>query len=44
MPPGGVDGVARSMPPVIAVEFARRTIFSDVRPSFKEMEAAVRSK
>jgi chemotaxis protein MotA len=40
----GLMALARSMPPVIAVEFARRTIFSDVRPSFKEMEAAVRSK
>ena len=40
----GLMALSRSMPPVIAVEFARRTIFSDVRPSFKEMEAAVRSK
>jgi chemotaxis protein MotA len=40
----GLMALARSMPPVIAVEFARRTIFSDVRPSFKEMEEAVRSK
>jgi chemotaxis protein MotA len=40
----GMLALARAMPPVIAVEFARRTIFSDVRPSFKEMETAVRSK
>ena len=38
----GLMALARSMPPVIAVEFARRTIFSDVRPSFKEMEATIR--
>jgi chemotaxis protein MotA len=38
----GLMALSRSMPPVIAVEFARRTIFSDVRPSFKEMEEAVR--
>jgi chemotaxis protein MotA len=40
----GLMALARSMPPVIAVEFARRTIFSDVRPSFKEMEESIRSK
>jgi chemotaxis protein MotA len=40
----GLLALARAMPPVIAVEFARRTIFSDVRPSFKDMETAVRSK
>jgi chemotaxis protein MotA len=40
----GMLALARAMPPVIAVEFARRTIFSDVRPSFKDMETAVRSK
>ena len=38
----GLMALARSMPPVMAVEFARRTIFSDVRPSFKEMEATIR--
>jgi chemotaxis protein MotA len=40
----GLLALARGMPPVITVEFARRTIFSDMRPSFKEMEDAVRNK
>lgn len=40
----GLLALARAMPPVIAVEFARRTITSDVRPSFKELESALRGK
>ncbi|MGE3539110.1 MAG: flagellar motor stator protein MotA [Candidatus Tectimicrobiota bacterium] len=35
---------ASDAPPIVAVEFARRTIFSDVRPSFKEMEEAFKNK
>ncbi|MFA4923023.1 MAG: flagellar motor stator protein MotA [Ignavibacteriaceae bacterium] len=35
---------ARGNPPIIAVEIARRTIFSDVRPSFGELETFVRGK
>lgn len=35
---------ARGNPPIIAVEIARRTIFSDERPSFSELEAFVRGK
>jgi len=40
----GLLALARAMPPTIAVEFARRTIFADVRPTFKEMESALRGK
>ena len=35
---------ASDAPPIVAVEFARRAIFSDVRPSFKEMEDAFKKK
>jgi chemotaxis protein MotA len=40
----GMLALARSMPPAIAVEFARRTITSDGRPSFKDMETSLRKK
>ena len=36
----GLLAFASDAPPIVAVEFARRAIFSDVRPSFKEMEDA----
>jgi chemotaxis protein MotA len=32
----------KHMPALVAVEFARRTIYSDLRPSFKELEEACR--
>lgn len=35
---------AKGNPPIIAVEIARRTIFSDDRPTFKELENYVRGK
>ncbi len=35
---------AKGNPPVIAVEIARRTIFSDERPTFSELENFVRGK
>ncbi len=35
---------AKGNPPVIAVEIARRTIFSDERPTFSELENYVRGK
>jgi chemotaxis protein MotA len=35
---------AKGNPPIIAVEIARRTIFSDDRPSFQELENFVRGK
>lgn len=35
---------ASDAPPIVAVEFARRAIFSYVRPSFKEMEEAFKNK
>jgi chemotaxis protein MotA len=38
----GVIAFARGSAPVISVEFARRSIPSGVRPSFKEVEAACR--
>jgi chemotaxis protein MotA len=34
----GVVGFAKGYNPMVAVEFARRTIFSDYRPTFQEME------
>ncbi len=39
----GVMAFVKGSAPVLAVEFARRSIPSDVRPSFKEYEAAARS-
>ena len=35
---------AKGNPPIIAVEMARRTIFSDERPSFTELENYIRGK
>ncbi len=35
---------AKGNPPIISVEIARRTIFSDERPSFSELEKFVRGK
>lgn len=35
---------AKGNPPIIAVEIARRTIYSDDRPSFAELEAFIRAK
>ncbi len=35
---------AKGNPPIIAVEMARRTIFSDDRPSFSELENFIRGK
>lgn len=39
----GVVSFAKGNAPVIVVEFARRTIFQSVRPSFDELEKAVRA-
>lgn len=36
----GILAFVRGSAPILSVEFARRTIPSDMRPSFKEMEAA----
>jgi chemotaxis protein MotA len=35
---------AKGNPPIVAVEFARRTIFSDYRPSFTELENFIRGR
>ena len=35
---------AKGFPPIVAVEFARRAIYSENRPSFQEMEAACTGK
>jgi len=35
---------AKEMPPQLAVESARRVLFTDVKPSFRELETAVRKK
>src|SRR5215510_731918 len=40
----GLLAFASDAPPIVAVEFARRAIFADVRPSFKEMEDTFRNK
>ena len=39
----GVVAYAKGMPPIVAVEFARRVIVSDFRPSFAEVEEACRA-
>jgi chemotaxis protein MotA len=38
----GIVAYAKGNAPIIVVEFARRVIYSNVRPSFAEVEAAVR--
>ena len=38
----GLVAFAKGMQPLIAVEFARRTIFQDHRPTFQEMEEALK--
>jgi chemotaxis protein MotA len=40
----GLLALARSVPAVLAVEFARRTIPSDVRPSFQDVERVLSGK
>ncbi len=39
----GLVAFAKGMKPLIAVEFARRTIFQDYRPTFDEMEQYMRN-
>lgn len=38
----GLVAFAKGNAPIMAVEFSRRVIFSDLRPSFEEMERAVK--
>jgi len=38
-----VVAFAKGFPPIVAVEFSRREIYSDERPSFSEMEAACKA-
>jgi chemotaxis protein MotA len=38
----GIIAYAKGNAPIMAVEFARRVIFSDFRPTFEEMEQAVK--
>jgi chemotaxis protein MotA len=38
----GLAAFAKGLPPLLAVEFARRTIPTHLRPTFREMEAAFR--
>jgi chemotaxis protein MotA len=40
----GLMAFAKGMAPMIAVEFARRAIPHDVRPSFQEMESTIKNK
>ncbi len=39
----GVVAYAKGMPPIVAVEFARRVITGDFRPSYNEVEEACRA-
>jgi chemotaxis protein MotA len=39
-----ISAYAKGNPPVVAVEIARRTIFSDYRPTFSELESFIRGK
>jgi chemotaxis protein MotA len=39
----GVLASARGAAPAIAVEFSRRSVFSDERPSFQELDAAIQA-
>ena len=39
----GLLSVYKGLPPAIAVEFARRVLPHDVRPSFEETEAACKN-
>jgi chemotaxis protein MotA len=39
----GIVAYAKGMPPIVAVEFARRVIVSDFRPTFAEVEEACRA-
>lgn len=39
----GIVAFAKGFAPMVAVEFARRAIFADTRPSFEEMETACKS-
>lgn len=39
----GVVAYAKGMPPIVAVEFARRVIINDFRPNFTEVEEACRA-
>jgi chemotaxis protein MotA len=40
----GLMAFAKGMAPMIAVEFARRVIPHDLRPTFQDMEAAIKGK
>ena len=40
----GIMSFVKGVSPIIAVEFARRTIPHDVRPTFQEMEAACKGR
>jgi len=39
----GIVAFAKNLPPMVAVEFARKAIPSDVRPTFVDMESAVKT-
>ncbi len=39
-----IAAYAKGNPPIVAVEIARRTIFSDTRPTFSELESFIRGK
>lgn len=40
----GLTAFAKGFNPIVAVEFGRRSIFDDYRPTFQEMEEAVKGK
>jgi chemotaxis protein MotA len=39
----GVIAMQRNAPPVVAVEFARKAIFSSVRPTAEELDEAIKA-
>lgn len=39
----GIVAFAKNLPPMVAVEFARKAVTADARPSFLEMEAACKA-
>ena len=40
----GLTAFAKGFNPMVAVEFGRRSIFDDHRPTFQEMEEALKGK
>jgi chemotaxis protein MotA len=39
----GIVAYAKGNPPTMVVEFSRRVLYNDVRPSFDDLEEAIKS-